>query len=163
MKSIFLTVIAVTAFFLTMLITTEAQALDLGDIIRIIDHGQGHGRIDHGREDRRWDPRDSLFCRADDAGWEEHWRSHRDCRECLAAHGRCIETCEVQRVEEKCQFEGRDFRTGRTQIFEAVGRDRREAESIAENSCYRSGFRDCRWLRCDQQVSKNVAFQRSCR
>ena len=150
-----------------LLFATQAFAFNFGDLVDLIDQGQdnhwqprppGPGRPD--RPDRPG--RGEVQCRAQDNGWEEHWGAHRSCHECLAKHGGCTETCE--RIDRRlaCTYDG-VRPDGRRVPFTGYGDDRREAEMDAENQCYRSGFRDCRYVRCDNQTQREVILRRQCR
>ncbi len=161
-------------------LSSSAQALDFGDIVeRAILGGGSNYQQDHdhsGRVGRRpgdgwgrrpghdWGRRPGrgvITCSAADRGWEEHWTGHADCRECLRKHGECIESCEQTFNYRACKFEGRD-RTGRTQMFEGQDEDRRQAELEAENKCFRAGYRDCRFVRCDLNQERELISRRSC-
>ena len=135
----------------------DNRGSDRGRDWRRPDRGPDRGRgRDWRRPDRRWDR--NISCAATDAGFEEHWGGHRSCGECLAQHGRCIETCQTNSFV--CHAEGLS-RFGRD-TFEAYS-DRSEAEARDEalDRCYDSGARNCRAIRCDS--NRQIVSQNSCR
>ncbi|MGE0762105.1 MAG: hypothetical protein AB7N80_02385 [Bdellovibrionales bacterium] len=148
---------------LLMLFSTPSFAFDLGDFLELVDAVQGRDRIDRpgrpGRPDRPG--RGQIFCTASDNGWEEHSRGHLSCRECLREHGSCTETCEERIDMMQCQYDGR-ARDGRFATFTGRGEDRREAEMDAENQCWRAGYRDCRYVRCDWVQERGRSIRRDC-
>ncbi len=158
-----------------MLFSANTFAVDLGDIIKIISNaGNGGGRPEWGRPGRpEWPGRPGrpdrpgrddryVVCHAEDNGWEEHRGGHQSCFECLSYHDGCTETCERIDDQYECIFDGRRP-DGRTLPFTGVSADRRTAENDAENQCYRAGFRDCRYVRCDRRSNSDVISQGQCR
>lgn len=110
------------------------------------------GPYDPGRNDRP-----QISCSARDNGWEEHWGGHSSCRECLAKHGNCIETCQERFYT--CEAEGTDYRGYRVTI-EARGGSRYSTEREAVNRCqYR--YDNCRIKQC-RETNETVS-RRSCR
>lgn len=152
----------------SMLFASHAFAFDFDDLVDLIDHGNG--------QSDRWrpeDPRDrpgrpgrpgrgDLYCEARDNGWEEHRNGHRNCQECVAAHGNCTETCQETFQEWACTVEG-VRPDGRTIPFTGRSQDRRAAADDAEDQCYGARFRQCRYVGCDREVSHGPEIRRDCR
>lgn len=119
--------------FLGCLIVSPAMAGGIDDIIGTIGSVVIGG---HGGEFRPG-PGGGMRCSAQDTAWEEHFGGHRDCRECLRRHGRCIETCDF--TEYSCVARG--YRWGRVIEVEEYGYDERDTEDKALWSCERRGGR----------------------
>ncbi|MBV2167903.1 MAG: hypothetical protein KUL82_04265 [Bdellovibrio sp.] len=103
--------------------------------------------------------RPNVTCSYSDDGWEEHWRGHNSCQECLSKHGNCNETCNATFTV--CQAEGTDYR-GYKMTLEGRGNYRYEAERQAMDLCQRSyRYGNCRITNCNDR-SERVS-QRRCR
>lgn len=96
-----------------------------------------------------------VTCSAQDRGWEEH-SAHRSCGECLAEHGRCIETCSTS--DYTCEAQGVDYR-GNVSRFVGQGSDRYQAENQAIRNCSYNAGR-CQILGC--RSSEQVVSRREC-
>lgn len=107
-------------------------------------------------------PRFGMNCRVEDKGHEEHFRGHRSCRECLALHGECIETCEGGGQQNVCSVNGYD-RRGRARNFVGSGYDRGEARREAMQQCRQSRFSGCRLEQCYVERNRGGRFSRDCR
>ncbi len=97
-----------------------------------------------------------VSCTYTDTGWEEHFRGHNSCGECLQAHGNCNETCYAE--NQICEATGVD-QFGKQVTVTGESSDRGDAERRAYDSCYYHGLRDCRVQKCDseqQQISKRL-------
>lgn len=140
---------SVTTVLLITLFSLNTFAAGIMDWIR---PGPRPGPYDPGRGGRP-----QVTCTARDDGWEEHWGAHRDCRECLAKHGNCIETCETKYFT--CQAEGVDYR-GYKMTMEARGESRYMTEREAKDRCqYR--YDNCRIVSCNE--NSETVSRRSCR
>ncbi|KYG69479.1 hypothetical protein AZI87_09880 [Bdellovibrio bacteriovorus] len=101
--------------------------------------------------------RPNITCSATDDGWEEHWGGHGSCRECLAKHGNCVETCKSSFYS--CTAEGTDYR-GYRMTMQGRGPDRYSSERDAIYQCqYR--YNNCRIVSCSE-TSETVS-RRDCR
>lgn len=98
-----------------------------------------------------------VSCSASDTGWEEHWRGHKNCAECLRKHSRCRETCSA--LTFTCEAQGVDYR-GYTMRTFGRAYDRWNAERQALYSCHRQ-LRNCRLITCTQ--SSETVSSRTCR
>lgn len=96
-----------------------------------------------------------VTCSAQDKGWEEH-SAHRSCGECLAHHGRCIETCSTS--DYTCEAQGVDYR-GNVTRFVGQASDRYQAENQALRNCSYNSSR-CQILSC--RSSEQVVSRREC-
>lgn len=107
------------------------------------------------------DPRhySKIECSAQDRGWEEH-SAHGSCRECLAKHGECVETCDVKYV--RVFGKGVDV-YGRIGKFEGRGPDRWSALMDMQRVCdfYRLGGCENDSARPDNNFSENYS-RKSC-
>jgi len=99
-----------------------------------------------------------VTCTYTDTGWEEHYRGHNSCGECLREHGNCIETCSID--NQICEAKGYD-RYGQLVTVTGESPDRWEAERRAYDSCYYRGLRDCRIEKCESREER--VSQRNCR
>lgn len=104
----------------------------------------------------------AVTCQADDAGYEEHYGGHRNCRECLQVHGECVETCSRITETYTCNYQG-IYPDGRTQMFTGFGQTQYQAEQDAVYQCRRYGLYDCRYAGCDVRRDQDVISRRSCR
>lgn len=102
-------------------------------------------------------PGGGVVCTAQDRGWEEHSRGHYSCGECLAVHGRCIETCSS--VMNECQAQGVD-RYGNALFFLGRAYDQRRAQDEAMRNCYYNA-NNCFIRGCNQ--TQQVVSRRDCR
>ena len=100
--------------------------------------------------------RADITCKASDRGWEEHWRGHSSCDECLQKHGECVETCSLGYTT--CEATGRDY-AGVSITLKAAGSDRYEAERAALNFCQKS-FNNCTISSCSS--SSETVSRRDC-
>lgn len=103
-----------------------------------------------------------ITCQANDEGWEEHRGGHRSCRECLAVHGQCVETCTRNYESHQCRFDGYDPRMG-ARSFTGFGNTRYQAEDDALYQCRRAGYYDCRYVNCTVSTDRQVVSERMCR
>lgn len=99
-----------------------------------------------------------ITCTYQDEGWEEHWRGHSSCGECLSRHGNCLEVCTAE--FEVCDVDTEDW-NGRRWVEHVRGRDRWEAEDRARSLCYSRNYRYCQVIRCNPQQER--VSTRSCR
>ncbi|KYG63207.1 hypothetical protein AZI86_16010 [Bdellovibrio bacteriovorus] len=99
--------------------------------------------------------RPNVTCSAADDGWEEHWRGHKTCEECLQKHGKCNETCELEYYT--CEATGTDA-LGSSFTVKGSGDDRWEAERNARAHCDRN-FRNCSVGSCNSK-SETVSKRR---
>ncbi|QDK36688.1 hypothetical protein [Bdellovibrio sp. NC01] len=103
--------------------------------------------------------RPNITCSARDNGWEEHWGGHRDCRECVAKHGNCTETCSASYFT--CQAEGVDYR-GYKMTLEGRAPSRYETERQVMDLCQRQyRYQNCRIISCNE--NSETVSRRSCR
>ena len=128
--------------------TAPAFATDLGGIIGTIGDliggghrpGPGPGRPGDGYGN-------GPACASFDFGWEEHFGGHRDCRDCMARHGRCYEDCNFS--EFSCVAQGQKW--GRLFEVEERGYDERDTEDRALWACHNRGGNYCRLIgRCNR-------------
>lgn len=100
-----------------------------------------------------------IVCAAQDKGWEEH-RAHATCGECLARHGKCVETCVAK--DAVVYGKGRDT-YGRIAMFEGRGADTYDARRDLERVCdyYRLSRCESDSSRSDS-VHSEVISRRSC-
>jgi len=113
------------------------------------------------------DRRGRLECTASDRGWEEHWGGHRDCRECLRKHGKCVEKCYINEFVATAEGYNHGYRY--TEM--ASGDSRWEAERRAIRRCEMRGDRGrrgrhgrdnnrCRVINVESR--KNLYSNRNC-
>lgn len=137
----------------------QANADSLSDILNAV--GGGRNQV-QSHEDYPSYPdrpgRGGEVCTASDRGWEEHRGAHFSCRECLAVHGECVETCRSP-GQIQCEAHGVD-RRGRLVAFYGVAQVQRRAERRAYDACSYNA-RNCRVVRCDQ--TGGTETRRNCR
>lgn len=148
MKKVILTLVVLMT---TMGGGTQAKA-SIWDVIEAIvaarESQSGHGRHHFG----------AITCSYQDSGWEEHWRGHDSCGECLSEHGRCTEVCSAE--FEECTVDIED-QFGRRSTERVSGRDRWDAARQAEWLCRDSRLRYCQVRECREQ--REEISRRSCR
>jgi len=150
MKKIFFATALVIASF-----TSFQAKASLWDIIEIIADAKKHDRHETHRPAPFYG---GVTCSYQDKGWEEHWRGHGSCGECLAEHGKCVEVCSME--YEVCDITLEDFE-GRQTMNRIRVRDRWEAENEARNMCFYNRLRSCVVTSCSTE--REVVSSRSCR
>lgn len=150
--------------FLSMIVSFSAQALESNASANTQSSANFienlAGRFNGGRpglESPGMSARPIVTCSASDNGWEEHWRGHRTCQECLRKHSNCRETCQVTIYT--CEAQGVDYRGYVMRIY---GRDYSQWDAQRQTlwACQRY-YRNCHITQCT--TSAETVSRRSCR
>lgn len=85
------------------------------------------------------------YCTYQDKGWEEHWRGHDSCQDCLRKHGKCVETCYSKSYKVKVTGSVRDYwnNSEREEEFLGYGESEWRAESEAIQACQYRNASNC--------------------